>query len=461
MKKSRLLGILIGLLTTINVLADNDVMITRDGAMIEVKIERISASQVTFVDLKHKRKGSQNAPSDFVYMIMKEKGNNIFFDEEGNQSTSPVVKFEKKDNVMFLNRGEMLVVYNVSVGKDEISYQQKDKKKAPWIKVPKSEVFMIINSDGTRTLYNDSYQERQKKQKQEQQRLQEEERQRQQQLLQQQRQLQQQQSSSVPATSQQQTNTSDSSNQQLLASGTANTDFTPVPSMASSDIEMAVNVKNPYTLYRKGSVAEYCFQYKGKQSQYMGGPTYVQQIVADEKIENGLLVSYIKQAFFNKKHEPSKGVSGSYKDYLFPTEIDTSGTYHLTHNIMQDFIFVTKRSGYGILVPGDMKPGMKLKCSTLHDNTKNGFGATIKLETVYSDWQVVGEQQITTPAGTFDCVKLTGRIAQKNNSILPNSGEQITCWMARGIGIVQYETISDSDKKREPYILYLNKLELK
>ena len=89
------------------------------------------------------------------------------------------------------------------------------------------------------------------------------------------------------------------------------------------------------------------------------------------------------------------------------------------------------------------------------------FGGTVKIETAYSNWQVVGEEKITTPAGTFDCVKLTGHIAQKQGSSGKFNGEQITCWMARGIGIVQYEAIGDSDKKREPFIIYLNKLELK
>lgn len=158
--KKLLLSLLAFTMTSINVMADDDIMITRDGSMMEVKIEKISTSQVTYIDLKNKKRGSQNKPTDFVYMIVKEKGNNIFFDEDGNQMTSPVVKYEKKDNVLFLNRGEMLVIYNVSVSKNEVSYQLKDKKKEPYVKIPKSEVFMIRNSDGTTTLFNDSYQEK-------------------------------------------------------------------------------------------------------------------------------------------------------------------------------------------------------------------------------------------------------------------------------------------------------------
>lgn len=443
------------LVLTMPALADDDVMITRDGSMMTVKVEKISSSQVTFIDLKHKKRGRLNAPANFVYMIMKEKGNNIFFDEEGNQTTSPVVKFDKKDNVLFLNRGDMFVIYNVSIGKDEIVYQLKDKKKATQYKISKTEVFMIRNSDGTTTLYNDSYQKHQKEQ----------------------------QSSAMPtntalatsavpaqqaaalatppsaATTVPTATEQAATGQQLLASVTTDTGFAPAPDMNATEIEMKVNSINPYTLYRKGSMAEYCFQYKGKQTQYKGGPTYFQQIVSDERIENGLLVAYIKGELFNKKHEPSKGIAASFKECIFPVEIDTAGTYHLTHNIAQDFFIISKRRGFGVLIPGDMPEGMQLKTSTLYDSAKALMGGTVKVETSYSDWQVVGHDQISTPAGTFDCVKLTGRLSQKQGRMI--SGEQITCWMARGIGIVQYEAISDSSKEREPFIIYLNKIDVK
>lgn len=438
------------------VYADDDVMITRDGSMMNVKVEKISASQVIFIDLKHKKRGRLTAPSDFVYMIMKEKGNNIFFDEEGNQTTSPVVKFEKKDNIMFLNKGKMFVIYNISVGKDEIIYQLKDKKKAPLYKINKDEVFMILNSDGTTTLYNDSYQKRQKEKK----------------VAAPQTKMPL--ASTTVATTQTNLNTPPSvsstksatsaqtnNGQQLLASGSSGNDFSPASGLNASEIEMKVNAINPYTLYRKGSVAEYCFQFKGKQTKWMGGPTYFQQIVSDEKVENGLLVAYVKGALFNKKHEPSKGIAASFKECVFPVEIDTAGTYHLTHNVVQDFFIISKRRGFGVLIPGCMQPGMQLKTSTLFDNAKNLMGGIVKVETAYSDWQVIGEEKITTPAGTFDCVKLTGHLAQKQGSNGKFNGEKITCWMARGIGIVQYETIADSDKKNEPFVVYLNKIDIK
>lgn len=149
----KLFGIIVFLLLAMSAFADDDIMITRDGEKKKVKIERISPSQVTYIDLKQKKRGNQDVSTTFVYMILREKGKNIFFDEDGNQMTSPVVKYDKKDDVVLLNKGEMVVVYNLSTSKDELKYQLQDKKKAPWVNTPKSEVFMVMNSDGTTTLY--------------------------------------------------------------------------------------------------------------------------------------------------------------------------------------------------------------------------------------------------------------------------------------------------------------------
>ena len=239
-----------------------------------------------------------------------------------------------------------------------------------------------------------------------------------------------------------------------------NTSFSPAPDLKAEEIEMKVNAANPYTLFKKGTIAEYCFQYKGKQVKLMGGPTYFQQIVSDVKIENGLLVAHIQGALLNKKHEQLKG-TGSFSEYLFPVEVDTAGNYHLTHNFIQDVYRLTERRGFGVFIPGMMKQGMQLKTNTLYDTGKNLFGGTVTIETKYSDWKVEGEETITTPAGTFDCVKLTGILARQLGSNGKFIGERITCWMARGIGIVQYETIAESSKKNDPFVAYLNKIDLK
>ena len=107
---------------------DDDIMITRDGAMLRVKIIRMSQMEVVFIDLDHRRRGELKAPADYVFMIMKDKGNNICFDEKGNQTTQPARELEKKETYLFMNDGRYFPIYNLSIKKDELIYQLKDKK---------------------------------------------------------------------------------------------------------------------------------------------------------------------------------------------------------------------------------------------------------------------------------------------------------------------------------------------
>ena len=385
--------------------------------------------------------------------------------------------------------GEMLVIYNVSVGKDEVKYQLKDKKKAPWETIKKSEIFMILNSDGTTTLYNNNYQKKQKSSVST---------------------IKSQQSTPTtliassakmpesktlltsaspstqvaPSVAGQQLVTANMdqakftpaspstqvapsvAGQQLVTANMDQTKFTPAsPEMSPTDLEIAVNTVNPYTLYRKGSMAEYGYEYKGKPFKVgfikINTPTsgYLRQIVEDEKIVNGQLVAYIRQEEYNSKHEPSKWMSDSYKQRIFPTEIDPSGTFHLTHNLHEDNLTPI---GYCLLIPGNMQPGMQLQSSTLYDSSKSAVG-TFRKETMYSNWQVVGEEQLETPAGTFNCIKLTGKISQKYNREKKYTEKNVICWMARGIGIVRYEVIIGNGEKpgEGPLIIYLNAIDLK
>lgn len=444
---------LTGCLFAVFVFAKDDVMVTRDGSFLEVKVIRMSNSEVTFINAKKKRLGELKAPTDYVYAILKEKGTNIFFDEEGNQTTAPAVKIDDKETYLFLNNGEIFPVYNLSIKKDELTYQLKDKKKAPYQTTPKDEVFLVKFSDGTTTLINNKYEEKRKKQ-------QEEEAAR----------LQQQQQAIAAALNVSSTSATAVTTPSTIAltasastpSTNANVNvFSPAVDVLPQDIERKIIASAPYTLYRKGSVAEYAFEKAGKPIRFMGGPYYIQQIVADAKIENGLYVAYVNQVFLNKDKEPMKGISKEAKEYLFPTEIDTAGTFHLTHDISRDVLLVQKRRGYAMLMSSDMKVGDVLKCSSITDEAKSLLGGKVKATATYSDFKIVGEEQVTTPAGTFQCLKLTGKSTEKNGA--QSAKYLYTWWIARGIGFVKYEILGDTKKGRDdaPTTIYLNKLDLK
>lgn len=440
---------LLSISSTTAIAGNDDVMITRDGSFINVKVLRISSSDVNFINLDKKRQGELKAPTDFVYMIMKEKGSNVLFDEEGNQMTSAHVKLDKKDNVLFLNNGKFFPVFNVEIGKNDISYKLKDSKKAPVEKVAKDEVFLLKNSDGTTTLFNNKYVEKMRKAKAEAQAK----------------------AAAAPTLPGAQMPTAQAapapSAQAAPATltvpatpnvATGGLKFSPAPALSDDEIIRRVYAKQPYTLYGKGTVAEYIIMKGDKQSVFMGLPTYVQQVVAEEKVSNGLLEVYVKQVLLNKKHEPSKGISAAFKSYYYPTEIDTAGTFHLTHDISRDFVLLTSRQGYAMLLPSMPNVGDKLKCGTIADNSKNLFGGTVKLKAEYTDFYVDGTETVTTPAGTFDCIRLKGKVFEDNSAYKVNY--QYTWWLARGVGFVKYEMLNVEGKEPNvPTTILLNKLE--
>ena len=366
---------------------------------------------------------------------MKEKGSNVLFDEEGNQMTSAHVKLDKKDNVLFLNNGKFFPVFNVEIGKNDISYKLKDSKKAPVEKVAKDEVFLLKNSDGTTTLFNNKYVEKMRKAKAEAQAK----------------------AAAAPTLpgAQMPTTPTVPATPNVATGGLK---FSPAPALSDDEIIRRVYAKQPYTLYGKGTVAEYIIMKGDKQSVFMGLPTYVQQVVAEEKVSNGLLGVYVKQVLLNKKHEPSKGISAAFKSYYYPTEIDTAGTFHLTHDISRDFVLLTSRQGYAMLLPSMPNVGDKLKCGTIADNSKNLFGGTVKLKAEYTDFYVDGTETVTTPAGTFDCIRLKGKVFEDNSAYKVNY--QYTWWLARGVGFVKYEMLNvDGKDPKVPTTILLNKLE--
>lgn len=440
---------LLSISSTTAIAGNDDVMITRDGSFINVKVLRISSSDVNFINLDKKRQGELKAPTDFVYMIMKEKGSNVLFDEEGNQMTSAHVKLDKKDNVLFLNNGKFFPVFNVEIGKNDISYKLKDSKKAPVEKVAKDEVFLLKNSDGTTTLFNNKYVEKMRKAKAE-------------------AQAKAAAAPTLPGVQMPTAQPAPAPSAQAAPAPPAvpstpnvamgGLKFSPALALSDDEIIRRVYAKQPYTLYGKGTVAEYIIMKGDKQSVFMGLPTYVQQVVAEEKVSNGLLGVYVKQVLLNKKHEPSKGISAAFKSYYYPTEIDTAGTFHLTHDISRDFVLLTSRQGYAMLLPSMPNVGDKLKCGTIADNSKNLFGGTVKLKAEYTDFYVDGTETVTTPAGTFDCIRLKGKVFEDNSAYKVNY--QYTWWLARGVGFVKYEMLNvDGKDPKVPTTILLNKLE--
>lgn len=568
---------------TLCVYADNDVIITRDGTFLICKVDKITSDNIFYID----HSGHQSVPTTETYMVKRNKGDDFFFDEEGNQTTKPTKKVRNPGMVLYLRSGDYFQIYNLSMAKDYLKYQLKDKKKEPWHETRKHDVFLLQYPDGTTTLFERNKEEVVPEEEPveiektdveiamenegkyiaknivftsgnadiqsdaltELQQIAEYMEKHPDVVIEVQghtdnkgkkdvndyislkramaiveklvdigcdesRLVAVGKGSSAPIASNNTEagraknrrvefhsksieNESVSNNitqptpaapftpspqkksliasapslsaslpssdggKTLLAANVENVVFTPTPNLSPVEIETSINEKDPYTLYRKGSIAEYAFESDGKPAAYMGSVWYLQQIVEDEKIENGLLVAYIRGDFFNKKHAPMK-IPEKFREIYFPVEIDTAGTYHFVHNPIKDGMVVTKRQGFGILIPGNLKTGSLLNSGRIHDVAQGGLGNKVIVDSEYKDWRVVGNERITTPAGVFDCVKLEGFLSFKDGitSVKP-SKEYLSMWLARGIGIVKYEIYNTETKTDKPFIMYLNSIDIK
>ena len=241
----------------------------------------------------------------------------------------------------------------------------------------------------------------------------------------------------------------DSFSQQLVSNASTNSNgrnYHPTPNLPQEEIMRLVNEARPYTMFQPGASLVYKMEYRGKQTKFGGSVSYLRQYVDNVKVENGVLVSYVKMDFLNKQREPAN-VASALRNQVAKVEIDVTGNYHFVHNPFQDALTeIQSRKGFGMLVEGNMSDGHKLTCGKIIEKIAGGFGTQRVYNMEYSDWKVLGEGKLTTPAGTFECLKLSGILADGMDRLEKNN---ITCWIARGIGIVRYD-IGNGDTK---YIL--------
>lgn len=230
-------------------------------------------------------------------------------------------------------------------------------------------------------------------------------------------------------------------------------DYHPNTSMTAEQIISSVSQSQPFALFKEGARATYIMEVNGQHEKW--GPistSYIQQVVTKTAVENGVLAVYIQLRYLNKKMEDSKPIdlSGGFKklkERIYKVEIDPKGNYHLTHNLFYDAWDIFKgRKGFAVFVPSDMKQGMKLDCGQITQQSIGRAGGYRNSVTTYSDWEVLGEGTLEVPAGKFQCVKVRGKVAiQEDSAKTPSEGD-ITCWIARGVGIIRYDIGSGNVK---------------
>jgi len=94
-------------------------------------------------------------------------------------------------------------------------------------------------------------------------------------------------------------------------------------------------------------------------------------------------------------------------------------------------------TGDDLQLPSNLTPGQTLPDATAQIKAGTGGVALITMNVTIRDRKVVGKETLQTPAGSFDCIKMT-YIAE--TKMLGTKAIETAVWYADGIGMIRQES---------------------
>ncbi len=95
-------------------------------------------------------------------------------------------------------------------------------------------------------------------------------------------------------------------------------------------------------------------------------------------------------------------------------------------------------------IPADAKPGEELKDGYISIKVHTGSPVTINMKVSIKDRNVEATEEVTTPAGTFECLKISQKVISDVGFVTVSTNNVI--WYAENIGTVRSETYKDNGK---------------
>ena len=145
-----------------SIFAQKDIIMKRDGSEMQVRVVQINSKSVVYnLESKHDKEDKQMDNSE-IYMIKFQNRGNVFFTEQGNRFNGEGDgKVPKKSTVVYLTKGQELVVFDLMMDTNKLSYKLSKDKDAPTNYTPKYQVFMIVYPDGTKDIITEFIQKKQ------------------------------------------------------------------------------------------------------------------------------------------------------------------------------------------------------------------------------------------------------------------------------------------------------------
>jgi len=102
-----------------------------------------------------------------------------------------------------------------------------------------------------------------------------------------------------------------------------------------------------------------------------------------------------------------------------------------------------KMDAHNLEMPSNLKAGDKMKDGWVKMDVSSGGMKIMSMQIDITDRTVVGKESVTTPAGTFDCLKISQNATTKMGMTITSKSTQ---WMCSGTGMIKTETYSSDGK---------------
>jgi hypothetical protein len=106
-------------------------------------------------------------------------------------------------------------------------------------------------------------------------------------------------------------------------------------------------------------------------------------------------------------------------------------------------------TGTNLDLPNDLSVGQSLPDAGINIKI-NMSGINMNMDTSITDRNVVGQESVTTPAGTFECYVLTSTTTVKMGTNQTSTSKQ---WIAEGVGVVKTEDFNKKGKSQSTSLL--------
>jgi hypothetical protein len=168
-----------------------------------------------------------------------------------------------------------------------------------------------------------------------------------------------------------------------------------------------------------------------------------------QPVSGGMKVMFANETYDAKGNLLSKGdVSGQCVNGEFMTDVRNISSDMMPKTADMEVIV----SGDQLVYPHALTAGQKLKDASINvKSSMKSMGMTLMNMTInITDRKVEGFESVETPAGKFDCVKIS---YITNFKLMGNRTAKSVEYVAKGVGMVKSEQYDDKDRKMSSLVL--------